>query len=368
MTPKQPDRAAIDGAGFIVHGLRVSYFTRKVTGYLEHKRQPWWLRPSLGMNPEARQLGWNGGIPVVTTPEGEMIWDSTSIIEHLETRLPQHSVQPTDPTLRFLDHLLDDFSDEWFYRHAVGARWLYEENIVAGSLDIAREAMYETGAGLDRTRAFATEAMTACLVRLGTTPENIEAWIDESLRPWQAAFGAHVDAHGYVLGGRPSMCDFAFFGGNAAHFVNDPVCVRWSEEAPGVLRHTNAILTAREHDEGGWFDGGALPDTLIDVLAEVGRHYLPWVARATVEGEAVIEFDDGVAARIATTNFLTVARGVMLARYVAARSPQLDSILEQAGILRWYADYVDQATTVPDPRPLPRPGDNRPYPAGPGGG
>jgi glutathione S-transferase len=140
--------------------------------------------------------------------------------------------------------------------------------------------------------------------------------VNDSLKPWQRAFGAHVEAHRYLFGARPSLADFAFFGGNAAHFVNDPVCLRWSEASPGVLQHTNALLTAR----------------------------------------------------IATTNFLTVARGVMLARYVEARSPQLDAILEQAGIVRWYADYVDRATSVPDPRPTPRPSDNRPYPAGPGGG
>ncbi len=365
---KPPNQAAVDGQGYIVHGLRVSYFTRKVTGYLDHKRQPWWLRPSLGLNPGARVLGWNGGIPVVTTPDGDMIWDSTSIIEHLETRLPGHAVQPANSTLRFLDYLLDDFSDEWFYRHAVGSRWHYEENVVSGSLDIAREAQYETGAGLDRTREFATEAMKACLVRLGTTTDNIEAWIADSLTPWQQVFGAHVQEHGYLLGTRPAMSDFAFFGGNAAHFVNDPVCLRWSEAAPGVLHHTNALSTAREHDDGHWFEVDELPDSFLAVLAEAGRHYLPWVARATVEGTATVEFESGAVAHISTTNFLTTARGVMLARYVDARSPELDAILDRAGILRWYADYTDQATAVPDPNPIPRPSDNRPYPAGPGGG
>ena len=239
---------------------------------------------------------------------------------------------------------------------------------MAGSLDIAREAQYETGAGLDTTRAFATEAMTGCLERLGTTHENIGAWIDESLKPWQRAFGEHVQQHGYLLGARPAMSDFAFFGGNAAHFANDPVCLRWSEQSPGVLQHTNALLTAREHDDGEWFDVDALPDSFFAVLGEAGRHYLPWVATATVAGEATVEFDGGAVAHIKTTDFLTNARGVMLARYVAARTPQLDAILERAGIVRWYADYVDHATSIPDPVPLPRPTDNRPYPAGPGGG
>ena len=47
-------------AEFIVHGLTVSYFTRKVTGYLDYKGLPWRLRPSIGINLAARQAGFSG--------------------------------------------------------------------------------------------------------------------------------------------------------------------------------------------------------------------------------------------------------------------------------------------------------------------
>jgi hypothetical protein len=86
---------------------------------------------------------------------------------------------------------------------------------------------------------------------------------------------------------------------------------------------------------------------------------------AVRRGEAEVRFDDGSSARIPTTNFLTEARGIILARYREDRNDELDAILERAGILRYYADHLEQATEVPDPRPLARPADNRPYPAGP---
>jgi hypothetical protein len=88
------------------------------------------------------------------------------------------------------------------------------------------------------------------------------------------------------------------------------------------------------------------------------------VAEATVSGDASVSFENGTTATIATTNFLTEARGTMLARYREARCDELDSILERAGILSYYADHLDQATSVPDPSRPPRPADNRPYPAG----
>jgi glutathione S-transferase len=351
---------------FVVHGLTVSYFTRKVTGYLDYKGLRWRLRPSIGLHVDARGAGWNGGIPVVTAPDGEMMWDSTAIILHLDTRCPEPAVVPADPTLAFLAYLLDDFSDEWLYRHAVGTRWLHDENRISGSLDIAREGTLETNAGLDVTRALVTEAMTACLPRLGVTPETIGAWVHESLLPWQRALAAHLAVDGYVLGARPSLADFALFGGNAAHFTNDPVCRRWTEEAgAAVVAHTHALMTPRNRTFGPWRDPGDVPPTLTALLAETGRHYLPWVAAATTTGAATVRFSDATEARIETTPFLTTARGILLARYVAARSRALDAVLEAAGILRYFADYAAQATVVPDPSPPPRPSDNQPFRAGP---
>jgi len=208
---------------------------------------------------------------------------------------------------------------------------------------------------------------------LGTTGQNIDAWIADSLQPWQRVFGAHVDEHGYLFGRRPSLADFAFFGGNAAHFTNDPMCIRWTEESStAVFDHTRSLMVPGTQPLGEWFAGpgdgpviaDGLPTTLVAVLAEAGRHYLPWVASATVDGAATVQFESGPTAEIATTDFLDTARGVLLARYVASRCPELDGVLEQAGILQWFADFTDQATKVPDPRLPPQPADNRPYRGG----
>jgi len=50
-------------------------------------------------------------------------------------------------------------------------------------------------------------------------------------------------------------------------------------------------------------------DSLIDVIAQAGRHYQPWVADATVSGAATVEFGDGITAEIASTPFLNDATG-----------------------------------------------------------
>src|SRR5262249_30812143 len=144
---------------------------------------------------------------------------------------------------------------------------------------------------------------------IGVTPDNIERWIDDILRPWFRVLGAHLTSHPYLFGARPSLADFALFGGNAAHFINDPLCRRWLEEdGPAVVQHTHRLLEPEDQEFGAWDESGEVPETLVALLAELGKHYLPWVSRACVDGVAELRFDDGTSAPVAATAFLRDAR------------------------------------------------------------
>ena len=156
---------------YLVHGLTRSYFTRKVTGYLDYTDRPWRLEPGFLDHEVATAAGWNGGIPVVMSPDGVPMWDSTTILEHLDTVTPpERSVLPDDPTLRFLAHLLDDFSDEWFYRPAVGSRWSYEANTRTAGWQIAEELSVNAPVPIGFVHPTVIDTMTASLPRLGVTP------------------------------------------------------------------------------------------------------------------------------------------------------------------------------------------------------
>ncbi len=348
---------------FTVHGLTRSYFTRKVTGYLDYPDRPWRLEPTVLDQAQATAAGWNGGIPVVITPDGVPMWDSTRIIEHLDTVTPpERSVLPEDPTMAFLAHLLDDFSDEWFYRPAVGSRWSYPANTAAASWQIAEEMAYGKPIAGATVQEMTIAHMTGSLGKLGVTPDNIDTWMSEVFVSWLRVLNAHLGEHGYLLGGRPSLPDFAVFGANAAHFVGDPYCRELADEhGPEVVAHAGRLHAPWREGFGDWLTSDEVPDSLVAVIAEAGKHYLPWVAQATVEGAATVELAPRITAEIASTPFLDEARGITLARYIAARSDDLDALLDRAGVLAHFADHVDQATTVPDPMPPAQPSDNRPY-------
>jgi glutathione S-transferase len=345
-----------------VYGMSQSYFTRKLTGYLDYKGIPHLLRRFAGANPNARAAGWHGGIPVVMTPDGQYMWDTTAIIHHLELRFPKPAVLPDDPVQRFLCYALEDVIDEWFYRPAVGSRWFYEENHRVGGWELARDATHETPVAADQAYAMVQSYVTATCEPFGVSAANVGAWIEEVLKPWLRVTGAHLATRNYFLGARPSLADFAFFGGNAAHFINDPQCRRWVDgEGPAIVDHTHRLMEPEDQEFGDWSKPGDPPETLIAILADLGRLYLPWVSRAAVDGKAELIFASGQRVEIEATPFLREARRVLLARYVEHRCAALDSILKRAGILSYYADYADQAGTVPDYKNPPRPDFNRPF-------
>jgi glutathione S-transferase len=406
-------------APFHIYGLTQSYFTRKLTAYLDYKRIPYLFRRSGGAVEGARAAGWSGGIPVVQTPEGDWMWDTTDMIHYLERRYPEHGVIPTDPTLRFLCYALEDVIDEWLYRPAVGSRWLYEENTRHGGFELAREVAFETPLPADAAFAAVKAHVTASCEPFGVTSENVAAWIDEVLKPWLRVVAAHLETSPYLLGSRPSLADFALFGGNAAHFTNDPLCRRWVDETGrAIVEHTRRLLEPEEHPagDGQWIEvpspsslsdfaacsdptrppdasSGALRrveasevragsgpsaegfgpqagpaertpaagPSLFAVLADLRRLYLPWVSQAARDGSAELLFASGQRATICATPFLREARRVLLARYLDLRTDALDALLRSAGILQYYSDFVADAGDVPTHAAPPRPRLNRPF-------
>jgi glutathione S-transferase len=347
---------------FRVYGLTQSYFTRKLTAYLDHKRIPYLLRRSGGAIAAARAAGWSGGIPVVQTPEGEWMWDTTDMIHYLEQRFPEPAVIPADPTLRFLCYAIEDVIDEWLYRPAVGSRWFFDENTRLGGFELSREVAFETPLPADSAFAAVQAHVTATCEPFGVTAENIDAWITEVLKPWLRVVAAHLESSPYILGQRPSLADFALFGGNAAHFTNDPLCRRWVDETGrAIVEHTRRLLEPEHEPAGAWQRDEQASETLVALLADLGRLYLPWVSRAVRDGSAELVFANGQRKEIQATPFLREAWHVLLARYVEFRSDALDGILECAGILPYYADFVGDAGTLPAYARPPRPRLNRPF-------
>lgn len=177
-----------------VHGMMQSYFTRKMTGYLEYKGIPWRFRPFAGMSPAAMAAGFPGGVPMVETPDGATMWDSTAMIHHLELAFPEPAVLPPDPVQRFLAYVIEDFADEWLYRPAVGTRWHFPANASVAGWELARDVAAVMPLPCEHAHTMIGAHVLSSCPALGVTAENIQSWVDYVLRPWMRVLGAHLAA------------------------------------------------------------------------------------------------------------------------------------------------------------------------------
>jgi hypothetical protein len=131
----------------------------------------------------------------------------------------------------------------------------------------------------------------AGLVALGATERTASAWEESNSRLLQS-LETHFGVHDFVLGGLPSLADFALLGPLYAHLYRDPVAgfalrTRFPLVSEWVERtnHTNA-LNARTYgqklyglgpdgsligrpatsDGGAWLGDDQVPPTLLPVL------------------------------------------------------------------------------------------------------
>ncbi|MCX7226178.1 MAG: glutathione S-transferase N-terminal domain-containing protein, partial [Burkholderiales bacterium] len=115
---------------YTLYGWHLSYFTGKVRCYLLHKGIAFTDQPVnmfTLLSTIKRQTG-AVVMPVLRTPQGAWVQDSSVIIDQLEAAHPQRPVIPTSPVPRFAAYLLEAWCDEWWVPIAMHTRWTYPEN------------------------------------------------------------------------------------------------------------------------------------------------------------------------------------------------------------------------------------------------
>ena len=166
-----------------------------------------------------------------------------------------------------------------------------------------------------------------------------DSFVSEVLWPWMELLSTHFKTYPFLFGNRPSLADVAIFGGAAAHFAQDPLCRRWCDEkGPYLVAHTHRLLEngaefnernlqERQWKSYDWDPTTNMSNSMMAILTDAGRLYLPWVSKACVDGEAVLEFKSGIKVNIKPTPFLMESRQIMLARYEKLKSPKLKTQL-----------------------------------------
>lgn len=270
---------------YTLWGTPHSLFTGKARSYLIKKQVPFDER----MASDPRFLGevvasvGHMVIPVVETPEGELIQDTSAIIDHCEARFPGPQLQPAGGVQHVVSLILDAFGSNYLMPLAMHYRWSYRDR---QELFLQAEFARAIPTAMPYENRLATAQMlmskfSGFLPGLGVTPEVIPA-MEESYAELLAVLETHFRSHPYLLGGRPGLGDFGMIAPLYAHLARDPVPgFLMRTTAPNVARWTERMNDAEIPDSDYADPGGsyptddAIPETLEAVLAAVFAHWSP---------------------------------------------------------------------------------------------
>ena len=282
-----------------VSGAPGSPYTRKMLAVLRYRR----IAYQLLIREQAQARGLPAPkVQLVPTfyfenddGEWDAVVDSTPIIRFLETEVMARSVIPADPAIAFLDYLLEDYGDEWLTKAMFHYRWAFDADIAhAGEILPRWGDLAADDATIAPRAAFVRRRQIDRLYVVGsneTTAPIIESSYERLLR----LLSAQMDNGPYCFGSRPASADFAIFGQLTQLTHTDPTPEAVARRvAPRVCAWVSVVedLSGLDVTSDDWVDRDAVPETLKDLFAEVGRVYVPVMlanAEAVDRGAASVE-------------------------------------------------------------------------------
>lgn len=320
-----------------IFGNELSPYSVKVRSYFRYKRLPheWVVRNSTNEE-EFRRYAKLPLIPLVVTPDGQGLQDSTPIIEHFEIRHPEPSIHPTDTTLRFLSALIEEYGDEWGNKPMFHYRWWYEPDQESAATRLASSLMPDADPAM--AVAMIKGRMIPRLALVGSSAETKEQ-IEASFHRQLAILEPHLAHRTYLFGGRPALADFGLYA-QLYECSIDPTPGRIMRAiAPSVLAWIERMIDP--NNEGEFENWDALQPTLLPLLAEeVGPVFFPWtVANAEALAAGQKQFSttlDGKPFSQETQKYHAKSLAALRARYAAVTDKsQLDPILKAAHCYQW---------------------------------
>src|SRR5258706_9074816 len=196
-----------------IFGAEMSPYSVKVRSYFRYKAIPHqWVLRNAASQAEYEKYAKLPIVPLVVTPEGSGIQDSTPIIDRMEKLYPVPSIHPDDPIANFISALIEEFGDEWGNKWMFHYRWARDVDQISSAGRIAR--MRGPKPSEQEQRAFARQVKARMVDRVwfvgsnaGTAPQ-IEAGFLEML----ALLDNHLASWPYLFGASPAFGDFGLCG------------------------------------------------------------------------------------------------------------------------------------------------------------
>ncbi len=268
-------------------GGALSLYTGKVRSYLIKKGVPY--REFYASHPDfqsrIRPVVGLGVTPVLETPDGSILQDSTEIIEAMEQRLPERPMIPATPVLRALAWLLDAYASEHLLAMAMHFRWAEPHISLQRSFlqaEFGRASYLGTDkVARDQAGARMVSYFSGMLGPLGSNAHTAEA-IETEFLDLLDALDEHFQHWPYLLGAHPSLADFGFMAPLFAHLGRDPAPAQIMRlRAPNVARWVERMNVAAITDgefpamEPAFDAEDRVPPTLLPLLSLIFKDWTP---------------------------------------------------------------------------------------------
>jgi glutathione S-transferase len=324
--------------GYRIFGAEMSPYSVKVRSYFRYKAIPYqWILRNADSQAEYEKYAKMPIVPLVVTPEGTGIQDSTPIIDKVEKLHPEPSIDPDDPVVRFISVLIEEFGDEWGNKWMFHYRWARDVDQISSAGRIAR--MRGPKASEPEHAAFAGQVRARMVDRVwfvgsnAVTAPQIEAGFLDML----GLLDSHLATRLYLFGGRPAFGDFGLWGQIYEMWTDPTAGGLIGGRAPHVLDWVHRMLWPKA--EGDFENWTTLQPTLMPILTrQVGQQFMPWTrANEKALAEAKEEFSVTLGDNTWTQKpqkYHARSLGMLRAKYAdVADKTALDPVLEAAGCL-----------------------------------
>lgn len=267
---------------YTLYGAECSYYSAKIRSYLRCKQIPYQERTNAdeGYRERARVAVGFDVIPIMETPAGEIVQDTVDMIDHLEPLFPDLPAYPDSAVAGWAARFLATYASHGLIRAGLHYRWSYPaENLDFIHHEFGRTIL-PTG---PETEQVAMGQRIASRIQeflpfqgvVDATKPLIEQHCEQLMR----LMDRHLAAHPYMLGGAPTLADYALMGPFYGHFARDPYSSSLMKRiAPNLFRWTErmnwpgAAPEFADHPTDLFADDD-VPDTLILILKHAGEEF-----------------------------------------------------------------------------------------------
>jgi len=220
-------------------------------------------------------------LPVLETPEGDIVADSTEAIEFLEERYPERPALPDDKVMAALAQLIHSYGSEGLHKPMMYFRWASTHaNRCYVINEFSRGIFQKEDRSPEAVEEFSNQ-FRGYLYPLGVrNNHSVDRVIEASSYILYDILNEHFLEYPYLLGGLPSMADYGLLMGLHPHQGRDPFTSGDLKlRAPALYRwmetmHRKAIIDPEVyHVPQAFFTPKQIPQTLKNLLTLIFADY-----------------------------------------------------------------------------------------------